>query len=287
MRVDEAAVRAPGKAAAAVAGDHGAAQGRGEGAALPFHIQRGAVRTAQDRDDPGIAQQAAGRLRGDSDLLFLPHERGGIDVDQDFDGRAIRMVGLGHGEEPIDTGVRGGVAGLEEPRRLVGRELDFDADHAVVGVPHMDVTRRWVGRIARLDAPVQAAHSLQLRGRAVAGELEEIGLVFRGGDARHRPYFGEADFAASQRLVDERQSGERVGDPQLFSGRAEGDAAPPAQPVRAGESALSGPPGVFVEPPQIGKQPVCRNVKKGGGLGDPIGEGIDVDGRSDGVHARL
>ena len=212
-------------------------------------------------------------------------------MDQDLDGRAIRMVaakgGLGHGEEPIDTGVRGGVAGLEEPRRLVGCELDFDADHAVVGVPHVEITFRGFGRIAWLDAPVQIAHLLQLRGRAVARELEEVGLVFRGGDARHRPHFGEADLAAGQRLVDERQLGERVGDPQLFSGRAEGDAAPPAQPVRAGESALSGPPGLIVEPPQIGEQPVGRNVDQGGGLGDPIGQGVDVDGRRGGVHARL
>jgi hypothetical protein len=55
MRVDEAAVGAPGKAAAAVAGDHGAAQGGGEGAALPSHIERRAIGTVQDRDDPRIA----------------------------------------------------------------------------------------------------------------------------------------------------------------------------------------------------------------------------------------
>jgi hypothetical protein len=78
-----------------------------------------------------------------------------------------------------------------------------------------------------------------------------------------------------------------VGDPQLFSGRAEGDAAPPAQPVRAGESALSGPPGVIIEPAQIGEYPVRRHIEKGGGLGDPIAQGVDVDGRRDGVHARF
>ena len=195
--------------------------------------------------------------------------------------------GLGHGEEPVDTGVRGGVAGLEEPRRLVGCELDFDADHAVVGVPQVEITFREVGRIAWLDASIQIAHLLQLRGRAVAREVEEVGLVVRGGDARHGTHFGEADLAASQRLVDARQLGERVGDPQLFSGRAEGDAAPPAQPMRARESALSGPPSLIVEPPEIGEQPVGRNVKEGGGLGDPIGQGLDVDGRSGAVHARL
>jgi hypothetical protein len=92
MPVDEAAVGAPGKAARAVAGYHGAAQGGGEGAALPSHIQGGAVGTVQDRDDPRIAQQGAGRLRGDSGLLFLPRERGGIEMDQHLDGRAIRMV---------------------------------------------------------------------------------------------------------------------------------------------------------------------------------------------------
>jgi hypothetical protein len=44
---------------------------------------------------------------------------------------------------------------------------------------------------------------------------------------------------------------------------------------------------VIVEPPQIGEQPVSRHVEKGGGLGDPIGEGIDVDGRRGGVHAHF
>jgi hypothetical protein len=78
-----------------------------------------------------------------------------------------------------------------------------------------------------------------------------------------------------------------VGDPQLFSGRAEGDPAPPAQPLRAVERALSGPAGLIVESPQIGEQPVGRDVEKRGGLGDPIGEGVDVDGRSGGVHPRF
>jgi hypothetical protein len=39
-------------------------------------------------------------------------------------------------------------------RRLIGQELDFDADHAVIGVPHVQITFRRVGQIAWLDASV-------------------------------------------------------------------------------------------------------------------------------------
>ena len=61
--------------------------------------------------------------------------------------------GLGHREEPIDTGFLGGVAGLEEPRRLVRCELDFDADHAVVGVPYVEITFRARPRASERGAP--------------------------------------------------------------------------------------------------------------------------------------
>ena len=114
--VDVPRVRTAGEAAAAVTGGERATQRRGYRPAFAADIQRGSLRVSEDRNDPRIAEEAARRFSGDAGLLLLADQRGGVDLDENLDGRTIQLVTakrrLRHAEDPIEARFSGNVAGL-------------------------------------------------------------------------------------------------------------------------------------------------------------------------------
>jgi hypothetical protein len=182
MAVDEAAVRAAGEAAATVAGGERAANGRREGPSLPADVEGRPGGVIEDRDDAGIAEEAPGRFRGDPGLVAAASEGGGVDVDHDLDRGSVDMVaakgGLGHREEALEARLRGDLERLEEAGGLFGAELDADPDHAVVGVTDTQPALRLLApRGPRLGLGEEAADLLELRGGAVARDLDQAVLV--------------------------------------------------------------------------------------------------------------
>src|SRR5262249_26918860 len=118
----------------------------------------------------------------------------------------------------------------------------------------------------------------------VARDIEEVGLILRCGDARHGTCLGETELPVAERRVDERQTRERLGDAQFLAGGAERDAAPPAQPVGAGQGALARPAFLLVEAPEVGEQAMGRGIEHRGGLGNAVGKGSMSSG-ADGAMA--
>jgi hypothetical protein len=129
-------------AAAAGAREERAAQGAGEDARLAAHVEGTALAVIEDGHDTRIAQEPARRLRGNAGGPLNPSEGGGIDVDQDLDRRAIRLVAaqgrLGHRDQRVGAlRFRAGedIAGREHARGLVGPELRLHAHHAIGQIP--------------------------------------------------------------------------------------------------------------------------------------------------------
>jgi hypothetical protein len=75
---------------------------------------------------------------------------------------------------------------------------------------------------------------------AWGGELAELDLGLRLGDAGERPHLGIGELAALELLPDQRKLREGAGDPHVLPGRAGVEAAAPRHPFR--ERATAGLP---------------------------------------------
>jgi hypothetical protein len=113
-----------------------------------------------------------------------PGQGGGIEVDEDLDRRAIRLVAaqgrLGHRDQRVRA-LRGGVgkdiAGRENPSGLVGSKLGLDAHQAIGHISRpQPATVLVLRRVARPELLHEAADLLELRGRAAVAHRDEVGL---------------------------------------------------------------------------------------------------------------
>ena len=126
----------------------------------------------------------------------------------------------------------------------LGREPPVQHHRAIIFVPEREtaVLMLGIGPLGLLRAlrPAIQTHELLhvLRG-AVQSDVEEVGFVLRSGDTGQGPDLGVPELALGQRLGEQRQPGQRLGDTHLLSRGMGVDAAGPGQPVSAGLMALT------------------------------------------------
>ena len=171
----------------------------------------------------------------------------------------------------------------QDARAHLGRESPVQHHGAVVLVPEGEAAILVLGigplgLFGALRPAMEADELLDVLRGAVQSDVEEVGFVFRSGDAGQRPDLGVAELALGQRLGEQRQPGQRAGDANLLSGRVGVDTAGPAQPVCAGQRPLRAPDLAAVELGDEGKQPVRGGVDMGGEGGDGGGQGVVVHG---------
>ena len=134
----------------------------------------------------------------------------------------------------------------------LGREPPVQDHGAVVLVPEGETAVLVLGigplgLIRALRLPMEADEFLDMLCGAVQVEFQEIVLVLGGGDAGQRPDLGVTEFALGQRFGEQRQLGQRPGDPDILPGSMGIDSARPAQPVGTGPRALCSPDLAAVE----------------------------------------
>jgi hypothetical protein len=124
--------------------------------------------------------------------------------------------------------------------------------------------------------PPPCSHDLlDLRGRAVLRDVEQRVLVRRRPDARDRARLRVRQFAAPQRVADERQLDEGTRHAHFLPRRAQVDARAPAQPVRAAAEAAR-PTFAHVELVQPDEQAVRGRVQVRGELRDLVAQTLEV-----------
>ena len=129
-------------------------------------------------------------------------------------------------------------------------------------------------RLGPLDAAVAPDQALDMGGRAVLGDHEQILLVLRCRHARHGTDLGEADPSGAKRFTDPGQVREGVGDADLLPGGAQADAAFPVEPMGTGFETWAAPPVTVVELAYQHQEPVCGGGDMRGQLGDFVSQGL-------------
>ncbi len=129
-------------------------------------------------------------------------------------------------------------------------------------------------RLGPLDAPVAPDQALDMGGRAVLGDHEQILLVLRRRHARHGADLGEADPSGAKRVTDPGQVREGVGDADFLSGGAQADAALPVEPMGAGLEARPFPALALVELADQDQEAIGGGGDMRGQLGDFVGQGL-------------
>ena len=171
----------------------------------------------------------------------------------------------------------------QDARTHLGREPPVQYHGTVVVVPEGETAVLVLGigplgLLGALRAAMEADELLDMLRGAVQSDVEEVDLVLRSGDAGQSPDLGVAELALRERLGEQRQLGQRSGDPYLLPSGMGVDAAGPAQPVGAGQRPLSGPDLAAVELGNEDEKAVGGGMDVGGEGGDGSGERVVVHG---------
>jgi hypothetical protein len=137
-----------------------------------------------------------------------------------------------------------------------------------------------------VDPAPGADQALDVGGGAGEGEVEQLLLVVRGGDAGQGADLGVGDAAVAHGLGEARQVAEGAGDADMLAGWAEGEAGAPAEPVGAGAETpmeVAVPALALVELADEGEELVGGGGDLGGELGDPFAELFYVVARRSGA----
>jgi hypothetical protein len=129
-------------------------------------------------------------------------------------------------------------------------------------------------RLGPLDASVALNQALDMGGRAVLRDHEQILLIPRRRHARHGADLGEADPSGAERVTDPGQVREGVGDADLLPGGAHADAAFPVEPMGAGLQARPFPALALVELADQDQETVGGGGDMRGQLADFVGQGL-------------
>ena len=167
----------------------------------------------------------------------------------------------------------------QDARTHLGREPPVQHHGAVVLVPEGEAAVLVLGigplgLLGALGPTMEADELLDMLGRAVQSDVQEIGFVPGGGDAGQGPNLGVAELAFGQRFGEQRQLRQCTGDAHLLPGGMGVDAAGPAQPVGAGHRPLGGPDLAAVELGDEDEEPIRGGVNVGGEGGDGSSERV-------------
>jgi hypothetical protein len=164
----------------------------------------------------------------------------------------------------------GGAQRLQDDRRLLGRQQAPERELEVARpVPAELPPRPDQLVLLTRHPPVRLGEPLKLPGSHRQGHLQQVGLCLRGNDPGQRPHLGVRQSPGGELRRNEREAAQRPRHPDLVSGRARGDLAPPRKPGRAGGHVPVGPslPGVEIGDQQ--QEPAGGRGKVPGQLADP------------------
>ena len=173
----------------------------------------------------------------------------------------------------------GGVEGAQEGLAGLRLEAAAEDEHAVVVPVGGEVAALAAELVAgglglAVDLAPGAHQLLDVEGGAVAGAVEEVGLVLGGGDAGEGADLRVGDLAAGEGGGEQRQGRQGAGHPHLLAGGAEGEAGAPVEPVGAGAEA-DAPALALVELLEQHEQLVGRRLDVGREPGDAFAEGLE------------
>jgi hypothetical protein len=174
---------------------------------------------------------------------------------------------------------------------LVGRQLDRDSHHALVGCPlaiePLGLDRQALAARRKDPRPAQAGDQLlELLAGHQASLLQKRRLGLGVGDPGERPDFGVRELAGRKRPVDERQLGERAGDSHPLVRRSAAEPGPPRQPRRAASRSRDRPTAALVEAAEQGELPVTGLVHRHRDLGDLVAHLLEIVYRKRLVYRR-
>jgi hypothetical protein len=150
---------------------------------------------------------------------------------------------IGHGPQRLGTrrpprsrGTAQRVACRLEPAHEEGallRSKPRPNDERPVRIPRVGRIRQVLGliRLGGRHSPISANRPVELRGRQVPRELEQLFLAALGRHSRQRAHLGVRELAAREGFVDERQLGQSPRDPHVLPRRARAQRAAPGEPL--------------------------------------------------------
>jgi hypothetical protein len=142
---------------------------------------------------------------------------------------------------------------------LIRVRLEITPLMLAVGLPEL---------LGDIDAAPGADDLLHLRGAPVPGDVEELLLGFRCRHSGDGSRFGVRNLAAPKGLADARKLLQGSGHAHLFTGCAQVEAGPPAQPVCAGATGSVVPASSPVVFRDEHEKPVGSGVDRRGKLRD-------------------